>query len=52
MHTTCMMDMFPINLDVVDPCWGVKCKCMVYMHVCCANDNVHMVHCITYFEKE
>ena len=34
------------------PMLGVKCKCMVYMHVCCANDNVHMVHCVNYFEKE
>ena len=24
MHTTCMMDMFPINLDAVDPCWGLS----------------------------
>lgn len=29
-----------------------KCKCMVYMHVYFVNDNVHMVHCVNYFEKE
>ena len=31
------------------PMIRVKCRCMVYMHVCFVNDNDYMVHNVNYF---
>ena len=31
------------------PMLKVKCRCIVYMHVCFVNDNDYMAHYVNYF---
>lgn len=52
MHTTCMSVMFSVNLDIVDPCWGLSINPLCTWMFLLLNANVHMVRYVNYCWKE